>query len=325
MVYTQYVHRQLQSSDKTGGTVKVNTSEVVRLYLKHPGNGMTRPSTIKTRREFLRRLDDRDIAKWKEDDLVDLLVSLKIADSTKATYRNHLVSFFEWAHWQKHIKQNPAAHLKRALSLNPRAVRKHNWLTAEEVATVLASTPDTLIGRRDNLILRIGFTTALRAKEIISIRWSHVDLNDRSLWIPDGKGGKAAELAISRNTHAVLADWYGMAAAALGRPPADEPVVIAFHSSVLGDHTARCRPLWTKEILYDSLLRRIALVSERSGVRFRPHDMRRTYAGLLEESGSHIDSIQRALRHSSSATTERYLSQRLDKARIAQESAGLDF
>ena len=45
-----------------------------------------------------------------------------------------------------------------------------------------------------------------------------------------------------------------------------------------------------------------------------PHDMRRTFAGLLEDSGMDIMDIQKVMRHSSVATTERYLQDNPSKA-----------
>jgi integrase len=38
-----------------------------------------------------------------------------------------------------------------------------------------------------------------------------------------------------------------------------------------------------------------------------PHDLRRTFAGLLEDQGVPIEKISAALRHSDIGTTQRYL------------------
>jgi integrase len=46
---------------------------------------------------------------------------------------------------------------------------------------------------------------------------------------------------------------------------------------------------------------------ERAGIELRPHDMRRTFAGLLEDKGVQIKDIARAMRHSNVGTTDRYL------------------
>jgi integrase len=58
-----------------------------------------------------------------------------------------------------------------------------------------------------------------------------------------------------------------------------------------------------------------------------PHDLRRSVAGALHESGVPIDKISRLLRHSNVAVTERYLSrlpQRNEGAVMMSDLLGLD-
>ena len=57
---------------------------------------------------------------------------------------------------------------------------------------------------------------------------------------------------------------------------------------------------------------------------FAPHDMRRTFAGLLAERVD-IAQVSRALRHSTIAMTQTYLEKRQDAAVVASRLAGIDF
>ena len=308
----------------------MDTRKALALYLKDPGSGIKAKKTLISRRSTLRRLDgDKPVGSWTENDLVLLLDSMDVSDSTKVTYRNSLRSFFGWCHWKGHTKTDPAVYLKKALPLNPQPVVKHNWLTEQQVAAVLRAVPQgTLFERRDHLMLQLGFTTALRATELSSLTWANVRLDERSIWLPRGKGGKPAEVAVTPNTHQHLADWRSMAAAGLGRPPASEPVLIKFKSAFAhndGRVDPTLTPRWDEPMRYEVIRDRTRAVSAAVGIEFRPHDMRRTYGGLMDTKGFPVDDIKKAMRHSSSVTTERYLMSRRADSRRAQEDAAIDF
>ena len=54
---------------------------------------------------------------------------------------------------------------------------------------------------------------------------------------------------------------------------------------------------------------------DRAGIsELRPHDLRRSLAGMLDARGVPLDQIQKVLRHSSVATTQRYLADNPAKA-----------
>ena len=73
-----------------------------------------------------------------------------------------------------------------------------------------------------------------------------------------------------------------------------------------------------------SIAKRVRVVAARAGVPIAPHDMRRTYAGLLAQRVSIYD-VSKALRHSNVSVTEKYLEGRQDAAVAVSRAAGLDF
>lgn len=92
-----------------------------------------------------------------------------------------------------------------------------------------------------------------------------------------------------------------------------------------GDVTPReLRILWKQRVTAAVSVRaRIALRAEAAGItHLRPHDLRRSFAGLLEANGASLSEIQAALGHEHSITTERYLKQR---QKLASATASLDF
>lgn len=82
--------------------------------------------------------------------------------------------------------------------------------------------------------------------------------------------------------------------------------------------------VWRQRVTAGVTVRdRIAKRAAAAGIaHLRPHDLRRSYAGILEDRGAPLQEIQEALGHAHSITTERYLKQR---TRLAPAAAELDF
>lgn len=315
------------------------TSKAMHAYLEDPTNGLTTPKSRETCFEMLRRLDGRrDLDSWTEDDLVDFVTRpCKVgaragqppADATIRSRRAKLMSFFSWCHWKQLIPADPSAHLKKAVRAGNQPVRTHNWLTEADVATVLAAVDhDSIQGRRDDVLLRLGFTAGLRCAELIGLTWGDLDLEAGTLTIV-GKGRKLATLALSENTRLALIDWKSEGTAALGRPPAAHEAVlikVTNHSDLAKGLEHRIiEGRWTEPGISPSSVRsRCRHYAELTGIPFSPHDMRRTFAGLLEKKVS-VHDVSKALRHSNVAVTEKYLEARHDSAARVQRSAGLDF
>lgn len=315
------------------------TSQAMHAYLEDPSNGLTTPKSRETCFEMLRRLDgQRDLASWTEEDLVDFVTRPCVmgtragqppADATIRSRRAKLMSFFGWCHWKKLIPTDPSAHLKKAVRPGNQPVRAHNWLTDTEVQTILdAVDRDTIQGRRDDVMLRIGFTAGLRCAELIGLTWGDFDLEAGEVTIV-GKGRKLATLALSENTRLALIDWKSEGTAALGRQLASHEAVlikVTNHSDLTKGLEHRViEGRWEEEAIGSSTVRRRCRhYATVTGIPFSPHDMRRTFAGLLEKKVSVYD-VSKALRHSNVAVTEKYLEARHDSAARVQRTAGLDF
>jgi integrase/recombinase XerC len=65
--------------------------------------------------------------------------------------------------------------------------------------------------------------------------------------------------------------------------------------------------VWDKPLGEAGLRYAIRGAGRKLGVRLNPHDLRRSYAGILEAQGSDLKDIQLALRHDHLATTDTYL------------------
>lgn len=297
-------------------------------YVQDPAANLATEASQDAYRRFLHRFaqatGNKDIDTYTERDLIDFLASVKVASTTLRTYRGRIEAFFAWAEYAGHIKQDPARQLGRAFPARPKPVRQHHWLTEADIATVIDSCDLTdIVGRRDNIILRLGFTAGLRRSEIVSVRWSDLDLKRQALQVL-GKGQKLAQVYITDQTAAALAAWRREYLAGRGDVlDVNDPIVcrIVSRNYFNGEPPVRLGD-WGTPLTGDTVNRIVREVAQASGVEFSPHDMRRSFAGLVYEKVG-IEGTSKALRHSNLGTTQRYLETRQDAAFQVIKGIGL--
>jgi integrase len=224
-----------------------------------------------------------------------------LAPNTVRTRMSILRPFFDWCHWRKlYAGANPATDLKFAVKPGHGNVRTGTWLAEHEVAQVLRTCADSPCGRRDRIIFMVGFMMGLRCFEIAGLRWDQFS-QDYSRLTFFGKGTKLAQLGVPPQVRAELQAWRREA------PVGTQVVLPRFQpSSISGiDETV---PNWYSPVGTFAIGHRCMLVGTKAGFpELRPHDMRRSYAGMLEAKGVPVQDISRLLRHSDIGVTSRYL------------------
>jgi integrase len=152
----------------------------------------------------------------------------------------------------------------------------------------------TNIGPHAAAALRLLIFTGARLREILDLRWDHVDLGRGLLFLPDSKTGKktivlgAAAAAVLQNLPRV--GEFVIAGAEPDKPRAD-------------------------------LQRPWALVSKRADLSgLRLHDLRHSFASVGAGSGFGLPVIGKLLGHSNSKTTERYAHLAADPLRRASDA-----
>lgn len=181
--------------------------------------------------------------------------------------------------------------------------RPGRWLSLAQVRALMAAgeqiatSPTQAL--RNRVILLTLCTMALRRDEIARARWGDLSVqNDRAVMKVHGKGRKVAMIDVPRPVVRALSDWRALL-------PQDAPP--APRSPLL-------RRIWKggrigKEgLTADGIWFLVEAAAEQAGIgHVAPHDLRRSVAGALHESGVPVDKISRLLRHSNIAVTERYL------------------
>jgi integrase len=142
--------------------------------------------------------------------------------------------------------------------------------------------------------LRLLTFTGCRLREILNLRWEHVDIERGLLFLPDSKSGRKTVI-LNAPALAILNGLERMG-----------PYVVP------GDDPAKPRPDLKRP--WDTITKRAGL----DGVRL--HDLRHTYASFGAGGGLGLPIIGRLLGHTQTATTARYAHLDNDPLRRASES-----
>lgn len=234
-----------------------------------------------------------DLTQFRTEHLTRFCLAPGIAPGTTRSRKSKLVSFFDWTTYRGMTKKNPATDLKFTVRVRPQGVKHHHWLTEPEVVDLIRSCDTDLLGRRNRLVLMIGTFLGLRREEISLVRWGQFSTDLSSISII-GKGRKLAQLGVPSQLRDELATWRA------DGPPCSEVVLPWFTTDRI--------PLWHKPISEANVYR----VVRQAGARINypdlaPHDLRRSYAGILEAKGVPLQDISKLLRHSNVGITSTYL------------------
>jgi integrase/recombinase XerD len=189
---------------------------------------------------------------------------------TRHAYFGHLRSLFDWMRRTGRRQDDPTLDLRRVR--RPEDVPRP--LTREQLSAVLA----TAEGRVRTYVL-LGLYAGLRAHEVAKIRGE--DVSEDSVYVL-GKGGKSSSLP----THPLI--WQE----ALAYPRRGW----WFPTWSRAGHVTGSRVTGSTRELLSSL-----------GIEGAHHRCRHTFGTSLLRAGNNIRVVQELMRHSSLATTERYL------------------
>lgn len=183
--------------------------------------------------------------------------------------------------------------------------RPGRWLSPDEINVLMASARQIATSenqeRRNNVVMTMLCTLALRREELASVCWGDLTLqNNRVVLRVHGKGKKTAVIDVPRAVLQAVDSWRHALAPADPRPAPNSPLVRRlWKGGRISKHGLSVDGIW---IIIDE-------ASTNAGLgHVAPHDLRRSVAGALQESGVPIDKISRLLRHRNVAITERYLS-----------------
>ena len=183
--------------------------------------------------------------------------------------------------------------------------RPGRWLAADEIRLLMTAARQVATSTnqelRNHVVMTMLCTMALRRDELSSARWGDLTTqNGRPVMRVHGKGRRTAIIDIPRPVLSALDSWRKVVEPGKLHPEPESPLL---------------RRLWKGGrvskygLTPDGIWLIIDHASSQAGLgHVAPHDLRRSVAGALQESGVPIDKISRLLRHRNVAITERYLS-----------------
>lgn len=268
------------------------------------------PTTRATYRDTLRALERRIPGVYLEhvtgEQLLDFLLydddgkPTARAGSTLGRQRASLNSFFGWCHHRGLVKANPATSLME-IELGRDTRRPGRWLTHDERVNALEAVRSCPFDNalRDEALLIVAMLTGLRRAELAGLQWRQVDLSGRRM-VVFGKGGTVKTIGLPDQAATALRHWLKFHRERRGRAPSPQDPVFCTgrqHGGINGGEDGYVftwhRPL--SKFTVNAIVQRYAGCAT--------HDLRRSFAGMLDEKGVGLQGIQAALRHSSPTVT----------------------
>ncbi|WP_109465264.1 tyrosine-type recombinase/integrase [Albibacillus kandeliae] len=242
----------------------------------------TRSSLADSTRESYQRTADLYLKDWKRSPITGITRQMvlkrhqRIAKDRGEVTANNVMRHFRsvynvTASSYDEFPPNPVNILTQARAWYPER-RRRGAVSALDLPAWWAAVMEEPDHARDFLV--IALFTGMRRNEIASLRWEHINLEERALHIPKTKNGDPLDLPLSeylvsllrqRKDHACQTPW-------------------VFPSSSKKGHIVE-----TKKFT--------ARVTERSGVSFTLHDLRRTFITIAESLDIPHYALKRLLNH----------------------------
>lgn len=194
-----------------------------------------------------------------------------------------LSKFMSWAeeHGLRPENSNPCRRVKKYVT-----VKRERYLTGEEFARLGAELDRVEADKEESpfvtAALRLLILTGARLNEILTLKWSYVDLQRSLLFLPDSKTGQKA-IRLSDAALAVLTNLPRLSG---------NPYVLP--GRLEGQGLINLQKPWRR-------------IRERAGLPdVRIHDLRHSFASVAAASGGSLPMIGKLLGHTQPQTTARY-------------------
>ncbi len=196
-------------------------------------------------------------------------------------------SFFSFLLKNRLAEVNPAQHIKAPKQA--RALPK--TLDVDQISGLLEAGASSILEIRDLAMFELFYSSGLRLSELSSLDMTDLDLNDRSLWVRLGKGGKSRVLPIGAKAVTALQNW--VCERSKINSLADGALFVTTKGRRLGQRSIELR---------------LAQWCKNKGIQehIHPHMLRHSFASHLLESSQDLRAVQELLGHSNISTTQIY-------------------
>ena len=204
--------------------------------------------------------------------------------------------FLQFLGQNNEIDDNPANYVRAPKAAN----RLPRTLDVDQIAGLMQASPGSVLEKRDLAMWELFYSSGLRLSEMVNLNIEDVDLEQGSLLVKRGKGGKDRILPVGRYAIDAVRIWLQV------REPIGSDEITALFTSKNGNRlSAR------------SVQSRLANWCLKRGLpeKVHPHMLRHSFASHLLQGSGDLRAVQELLGHSNISTTQIYT--HLDFAHLA--------
>lgn len=186
--------------------------------------------------------------------------------------------------WTEH---NPAKTVRA-----PKTPRKlPEVLDVDQLTSMLTVAPDSALQHRDLAMWELLYSSGLRVSELAGLDLQDIDLEDQTVWVRSGKGGKDRIVPVGRVAIRAITQWLQIRASLIS---INQP---ALFISQRGNR-----------ISIRNVQARLEKWGRQQGLQeqVHPHMLRHSFATHMLESSGDIRAVQELLGHSQISTTQIY-------------------
>lgn len=218
-------------------------------------------------------------------------VERKWSVNTFIVYHKTLLVFFRWCMKQGYMEKNPIADIE-VPRMEKRLPPKLNKQTTLKLLEIVYNYPYQykFLRYRNHAIFSTFIFAGLRKQELLDLKFTDIDIDNLTIFVRQGKGGKDRLVPISY-TLAQSLNKYKEERKRLHKTNPE------FFCS-LRDNVG---------FTQNGLKKLIEQIRDSSGIYFSAHKLRHTFATLMLEGGCDIYSLSKMMGHSDIKTTTIYL------------------
>ena len=173
----------------------------------------------------------------------------------------------------------------------PKAISLH------DVTLLLGAPANDLLGRRDRALLEVLYGSGIRISELVALDVDDVDLEERTVWVRSGKGGKDRRVPLGKLACEAVASYLVSSRPELAGRGRGGTTHGALWLNARGGRL-------TRQACWKALRAHAARAG--LGGKVSPHTLRHSFATHLLEGGADVRVVQELLGHASLATTQVY-------------------
>jgi site-specific recombinase XerD len=258
-------------------------------------------------KQYMEENREKDMFDAGPEDLLKWILHRRNQKIQNVTIQKELCVFrtlYQYLFEYGHIKRNPASSIPELIC---RPADEQEYLTVDECKDYLDGFDrDTVDGNRNYIMVALLWSTGLRSSELCALRWRDIDLDEGTLLVRKGKGGKQRLLFLNDRIWKEIKGYYETMGGS-----EEDPVFIALtnNQNAKGKEP---RPL-SQSALVDMIRNHAHFIGSKKKV--SPRTFRHTFATHMAEAGVPLDDIKEMLGHDDETETCIYIHVTTEAAR----------